>query len=73
MKDRSGRVIGFEKLHVSASGAEPWQVDLNEFPRNPSRPRTILPHDPKAPLRLRRRCGNQLGGALVGGGSMNTQ
>ncbi|MCS7305404.1 MAG: DUF2283 domain-containing protein [Thermoguttaceae bacterium] len=26
MKDRSGRVIGFEKLHFSASDAEPWQV-----------------------------------------------
>ena len=26
MKDKSGRVIGFEKLHFSASEAEPWQV-----------------------------------------------
>jgi len=26
MKDSSGRVIGFEKLHFSASEAEPWQV-----------------------------------------------
>jgi uncharacterized protein YuzE len=24
MKDSSGRVIGFEKLHFSTSEAEPW-------------------------------------------------